>query len=167
MRNTPMISSRMTQFGVSINSTVRVPSYVTSYHHLRTNRVQLTMGILSLCADSGRPPGLTTPSPSTSDHQTPMTSLHAISNSSRPHSTPSQPPTGPPPIHNRLFTQATLWIQMTLQLKALLPVFLLLGMIISWLPLTVFLFSTLHISICLTAKEIAKRNGSQPVHYTG
>ena len=116
------------------------------------------MGILSLCADSARPPGLTMPPPSPSDHQTTMTSLHFISDLSCSHSTPSQPPTGPPPIHNRLFTQATLRLQMTLQLKALLLVFLLMGLIISWIPLPVFLFflfSTLCISICLTAEEIA------------
>jgi hypothetical protein len=144
------------QFGVSIvNSTVRVPSYITSYHLHCTNRIPPTMGILSLCADSACPPGLTMPPPSPSDHQTTMTSLHFISDLSCSHSTPSQPPTGPPPIHNRFFTQATLWFQMTLQSKALLPVFLLLGLIISWIPLTVFLFSTLCISICLTAEELA------------
>jgi hypothetical protein len=58
------------QFGVSINSTVRVPSYVTKYYLRRTSSVFLTMGILSLCADSGRPPGLTMPSSSLSDHRT-------------------------------------------------------------------------------------------------
>jgi hypothetical protein len=44
-------------FVVSISSTVRVPSYVTKYYLRRTSSVFLTMGILSLCADSGRPPG--------------------------------------------------------------------------------------------------------------
>jgi hypothetical protein len=115
------------------------------------------MGILSLCADSGCPPGHTMSSSSSPDPDNPLTkmSLHVISASS-PHygRTPPPAPTRPlPAIHNRLFTQTTLWLQTTLQTPTLLTVFVFLGLFISWIPLTAFLFSTLCMSICLTAEE--------------
>jgi hypothetical protein len=124
----------------------------------RTSSVSPTMGILSLCADSGHPPGPTPPSLSSHDHTPPLSSLHDISdstcNSSTP-TTPSPPPTHPPPpIHIRLYAIPALWLHTTLCLKALLHLLSLLGLTISWLPLTILLLSTLYLSICFMAEEI-------------
>jgi hypothetical protein len=142
----------------NINSTVRVPSYVTKYYLRRTSSVSLTMGILSLCADSGRPPGPTTLTLSSHDHTPPLSSLHVISDSTYLFPTLtalSPPPTHPPPsIHIRLYAIAALWLHTTLRIKALLRLLTLLGLTISWIPLTIFLFSTLYLSLCFTAEEL-------------
>ena len=114
------------------------------------------MGTLSLCADSARPPGTSTmPSPSPSSPAPVTSSLHVISDSTCHLTSPAQTPTQPPPaIHHRLFAIAHLWLRMTRLLDALLLLSLLLGLVLSWLPLTILLLSTLFVSICLTAEEI-------------
>ena len=119
------------------------------------------MGILSLCTDSGRPPGHTMSSSSSPDPDNPLTkvSLHVISDSPPNHyGTPPPVPIQPPPtifIHTPLSTQATLWLQLTLHFKELLLLFVLLGFALSWLPLIAFLSSTFYLSISLTANDIA------------
>jgi hypothetical protein len=63
-------------FGVSIVSAHnRVTSYIDYYHLHRTNRVPPIMGILSLCTDSGHPPGHTMSSSSSPDPHNPLTKM--------------------------------------------------------------------------------------------
>jgi len=152
---TSRIHARLSLFGASINSTVRVPSYDTKYYLRRTFSAVLTMGILSLCADSGRPPGHTMSPSSSLDPNEPLAkmSLHVISASSSHHDR-TPPPVPTIFLHNQLRTQAHLWLQWTLHFKELLPPFVLLGFALSWLgfalswlPLTAFLSSTLYLSI--------------------
>jgi hypothetical protein len=117
------------------------------------------MGILSLCADSGRPPGPTTLTLSSHDHTPPLSSLHVISDSTYLFPTLtalSPPPTHTPPsIHIRLYAIAALWLHTTLRSTALLCHLTLLGLTISWIALTIFLFtSTLYLSLCFTAEEL-------------
>ena len=135
---------------------VRVPSHANKYHLRHTNRVPLTMGTLSLCTDSAQPPGTSTmPSPSPSGPTSATSSLHVISDSTCHLSSAAQTPTQPPPaIHHRLFAIANLWLRVTRHLGALILLSLLLGLVISWIPLTTLLLSTLFVSICLTAEEL-------------
>jgi hypothetical protein len=151
-------------FGASVNSTVRVPSYDTKYYLRRTFSAILTMGILSLCTDSGCPPGHTMSPSSSLDPNEPLAkmSLHVISASS-PHHDRHPPPVPTIFLHKQLHTQAHLWLQWTLYFKELLPPFVLLGFalswlgfaLLSWLPLTAFLSSTFYLSISLTADDLA------------
>ena len=143
-------------FGVSIIAHNRVTSYVNYYHLRRTNHVPPTMGILSLCADSGRPPGRTMSSSSSPDPDNPLTkmSLHVNSAPSSQHGR-TPPPVPTIFLHNQLRTQAHLWLQWTLHFKELLPLFVFLGFALSWLPLTAFLSSTFYLSISLTADDLA------------
>ena len=143
-------------FGASVNSTVRVPSYDTKYYLRRTFSAVLTMGILSLCADSGRPPGHTMSPSSSLDPNEPLAkmSLHVISASS-PHHDRTPPPVPTIFLHNQLHTQAHLWLQWTLHFKELLTLFVFLWFVLSWLPLTAFLSSTFYLSISLMADDLA------------
>jgi hypothetical protein len=87
-------------------------------------------------------------SSSSPDPDNPLTkmSLHVISASSSHHGR-TPPPVPTIFLHNQLCTQAHLWLQWTLHFKELLPLFVLLGFALSWLPLTAFLSSTFYLSI--------------------